>query len=63
MLHAAKEHMGVQENKYLKLVHADGLDFIRSDFNSSTPSQHQYDIIILDVAVPAKVPFPRLMNR
>jgi spermidine synthase len=62
MLRAAKEHMGVRESKYLKLVQADGLDFIRPDFNCSIPPQHAYDVIILDVAVPAKVPLLRSLG-
>lgn len=55
MLHAARQHMGVKVNKSLKLFHADGLDFIRSDFDTSNPSTHSYDVIMLDVAVSAKV--------
>ena len=55
MLDVAKQHMGVKEHKNLKLFHADGLDFIRSDFNSSTRGIQGYDAIILDVAVTAKV--------
>lgn len=55
MLEAAKKYMGVKKSKHLKIFHADGLDFIRSDFNSCTRRIQGYDIIILDVAVPAQV--------
>lgn len=54
MLEAAKNYMGVKESKHLKMFHADGLDFIRSDFNSCTRGVQGYDIIILDVALPAQ---------
>ena len=48
--------MGVKENKHLKLVHADGLEFMRPDFSSRALNSSQaYDVIILDVAVPGKV--------
>jgi transposase len=53
MLRVAREQMGVTENKHLRLIHADGLDFIRADARSGMPFVNAYDVIILDVAAAA----------
>lgn len=55
MFQIAKTYMGVKESQTLTLMHADGLDFIRPEFKTSAPAAQSYDVIILDVAVPAQV--------